>query len=1523
MTKILLVDDEPALLDVGKLFIERSGDISVDTAADGAEALEKLSSHYYDCIVSDYDMPGMNGIDLLKAVRERDPGIPFIVFTGKGREEVVIDAINHGADFYLQKGGAPGAQFAELTHKIRQGIRRRITEKRNAHLMSVLHAIRDVHHLIASERDAESLMRKVAQLLVEARGYRHVWILLLDGEGRTKTAVEAGIGDKFRNFAAMLDRGEFPPCVRDVTDTRCVVTVTDSATACRGCPLMHEHHAISTMATPIEAGGKLFGVLSATLPREFAADEEEQTLFYELGEDLGFALQANEAVVRRERAEDALKESEALYRAVFETTGTAMVILDDDRTIAYANREMTRLSGYSRDELEGQMAWTAFIPEDFLDRMEERRRIRRLEPGRAPQSYEFVFLNRQGERRHGLLTTSVIPGTGRSVVSVLDITGLKEAQAALDESEEKFRSLSESSIVGIYVIRDGRFVYFNPAMSAVFGYSQEELLTVSPYDLVHPEDRATVRENIARRLAGEAGMKYTFRGVTKTGEVRWFEVFGGTTVYDGSPAVIGTLIDVTGHREMRLALEESEQKYRSFVDNTASGVVVAQDGRIRYANPMMTEHLGREPDGSDAMSFEHYVHPDDLEFVAVMHRRRLAGEDVPENYVIRVIDKSGNVRMMAMNVSVITWEGRPATLSFLTDITREFALREAQQEADANYRTLLESAPVGIAVLCRGRVAYANRRIRDLLGAAATGDPAISDLLEFVHPACREAARALFAENCAGERQSGFSHVKMLGLDGREIEAEVGTVPITYRGAAAVCILVRDVTEQKQSERKYHESRQQLAMALESANMGIWAVDLTTGRQSMDVRAAEIAGYSPGDFSGTAEEWRSLVHPDDLGAVTEAIRSHLDGASPSYDAEYRLRHKEGRYVWVHSAGRIAKRDRDGNPLFVTGVMHDITGKKEVAEALRRSEETFRVLTESALDAIVMTGADGRIAVWNRAAERIFGYAAPEAVGRKFHDFLAPGRCSGTRPPWHPHPNREDALPGGPAEIECVRKNGDRFPAEVTLASIRRDDGLWMIAIVRDISVRREAEASLRKSEEHLRAILDATPNIAFVKVGIDDGGDAIVEFSHGAAGIFGYSREEVFGKSVRHLSPPDEEETVPGMLADLRESVTDRVRQVRMMKKGGEVFPAVATVVPLFGPGGKVEGAWCIIVDLTEQRRSREDLLIKTTALDVSSTAVSMLEPDGTIFYANESFARMWGYAGRDEVIGMECIVLGQAHDRYPEVVRTLHETGSFVGVLEFDRRNASPITLHVSATAVMGDGDGPLCIIVSMIDLTELEQYRRGLEQANEKLNILSDITRHDILNQLAAIRGYLSFVRSDYPDDPSGYVDKVEQAAETIEHQISFTRDYQHMGVVAPEWQRVDLLVEEGRWELDTGHIGVAVSTGPLEVYADPLLRKVFYNLLDNALRHGGNVTRISVSFTVAEGGAVLLFEDDGAGIGADMKEKIFRRGVGRNTGYGLFLVREILDITGISIRETGTEGAGARFEIFVPDGVWRMAR
>lgn len=128
MIRVLYVDDEAGLLEIGKLFLESLGEFSVNTVISASAALRLLNEQTFDAIISDYQMPGMDGIAFLKEVRQRAGEIPFILFTGRGREEIVIEAINNGVDFYIQKGGEPTAQFAELAHKIRQAVKRKNAE---------------------------------------------------------------------------------------------------------------------------------------------------------------------------------------------------------------------------------------------------------------------------------------------------------------------------------------------------------------------------------------------------------------------------------------------------------------------------------------------------------------------------------------------------------------------------------------------------------------------------------------------------------------------------------------------------------------------------------------------------------------------------------------------------------------------------------------------------------------------------------------------------------------------------------------------------------------------------------------------------------------------------------------------------------------------------------------------------------------------------------------------------------------------------------------------------------------------------------------------------------------------------------------------------------------------------------------------------------------------------------------------------------------------------------------------------
>jgi len=224
--------------------------------------------------------------------------------------------------------------------------------------------------------------------------------------------------------------------------------------------------------------------------------------------------------------------------------------------------------------------------------------------------------------------------------------------------------------------------------------------------------------------------------------------------------------------------------------------------------------------------------------------------------------------------------------------------------------------------------------------------------------------------------------------------------------------------------------------------------------------------------------------------------------------------------------------------------------------------------------------------------------------------------------------------------------------------------------------------------------------------------------------------------------------------------------------------------------------------------------------------------------------------------------------------------------------------------------------------DITERKRAEEALRQANNKLNILSSITRHDILNQITILRGYLELSKKDFQGTKhETFIDREEQAAVAIQRQIEFTRYYQDIGVNAPKWQKAEAVIREALAQLNPPGVDVQVAVPGIEIFADPQIVKVFFNLLENSLRHGERVTAMSFSSLESDAGLVITYRDNGVGITSDDKPKLFQKGFGKHTGLGLFLSREILSITGITITENGEPGKGVRFEITVPNGAWRF--
>ena len=225
-----------------------------------------------------------------------------------------------------------------------------------------------------------------------------------------------------------------------------------------------------------------------------------------------------------------------------------------------------------------------------------------------------------------------------------------------------------------------------------------------------------------------------------------------------------------------------------------------------------------------------------------------------------------------------------------------------------------------------------------------------------------------------------------------------------------------------------------------------------------------------------------------------------------------------------------------------------------------------------------------------------------------------------------------------------------------------------------------------------------------------------------------------------------------------------------------------------------------------------------------------------------------------------------------------------------------------------------------------ERKMVEAALESANKKLKLMADITRHDLLNQLSSMQGYLELAAIERDENKElawKYVDKAVLILTQTVNTVKFTKEYQDIGIKSPIWQNCKLVVSRSLQHTSLNHVDfINQIPNNLEIYADPLIEKVFSNLTENAVRYGEKISKIVIRYEVLNDVRRIIFEDDGIGIPEDEKEKIFLFQYGKNTGQGLFLSREILLITGISIKETGISGIGAKFEMICPDETIRFS-
>ncbi|MFA5347171.1 MAG: PAS domain S-box protein [Methanoregula sp.] len=361
--------------------------------------------------------------------------------------------------------------------------------------------------------------------------------------------------------------------------------------------------------------------------------------------------------------------------------------------------------------------------------------------------------------------------------------------------------------------------------------------------------------------------------------------------------------------------------------------------------------------------------------------------------------------------------------------------------------------------------------------------------------------------------------------------------------------------------------------------------------------------------------------------------------------------------------------------------------------------------------------------------------------------------------------------------------------------------------------------------------------------------------------------------------------------------------------------PATLEVIasPLYDQKGQYAGAIESLYPITEIREKDEKF---HRLFDTADHGILILESDSKkIIDANSFISNLTGYS-HENLIGRNLRETGFFRDTPVEQFYKELENSAYVLYNDIPLETKDGRIIDVEFVSEVYSFHDELVIQCSVYDISGRKQIENARVLARKNLNLFSSITRHDILNQLMVVSGSLELASYGLQEpELLQHLNRAQAAAKNIQRQITFSREYENLGAEAPAWQRVSAVIHRAFFELHTDAITLDIPQDTIDIYADPLLEKVFFHLFNYAYRHGEKVTRIEVSYQYATTGLILAITDNGIGISPEDKPRLFVRSSGNEKALGLFLAQTILEITGLTIRESGEYKKGTRFEIIIP--------
>jgi PAS domain S-box-containing protein len=746
-----------------------------------------------------------------------------------------------------------------------------------------------------------------------------------------------------------------------------------------------------------------------------------------------------------------------------------------------------------------------------------------------------------------------------------------------------------------------------------------------------------------------------------------------------------------------------------------------------------------------------------------------------------------------------------------------------------------------------------------------------------------------------------------------------------FLGNVAVC---SDITERKKAEEKLKASEEKYQTTFKASTDALMLLD-EKGFFDCNRSTLELFGCR------SVEEFTAF-HPADLSPPnqTDGIPS-INAAMSHIQKAFQI--GADHFFWIHKRKddavfpadvlltRMTLKGRE----VLQATVRDITNQKKTEEALRKSEERYRELVNCVPEMVFECDLTGKITYISQRTFDFTGFTNEDLEGRNMLDFLVPDDRK------RAVENMKRSFAGenlGSTEYSLFRKDGTTYPTLVrTSRIISENKVIGLRGIVIEITELKKAEEALRKSEERFRHLLLSSPDTVHLLDPISHKVELLNRDE-----FLGYSRSELEGaNSILTWLHPNDGQLMQSYYQLVLKGTPDGQKPIeyRLKNKAGswEWVRSRATIVR-YDEQGKPSQILVTLTVITEQKKVEESLKEseeKFRNLSEESPNVIFINKEGRVLYANKKSEDLTGYT-REDLYSPSFNFLSLCAPEYVEVMKssyTKHMRGDDAPPYDYVLISKSGKRIDVMITSKLINFDGKKAILGIVTDISELKKAQETLNRTmnelvsvNEKLGVVGRLTRHDIRNKLSAITCYTYLLKKKHKDqaDIVEALGKIEQAVRDSVKIFDFAKMYEQIGVEELSYVDVGKAVEEASALFSGLTIKVVNGCHGRSVLADSFLRQMFYNFIDNTRKYGVKATTIKVYCEQEDSDGVrLIYEDDGVGISTENKSKLFKEGfsTGGSTGFGLFLIKKMIEVYGWTISEEGEPGKGAKFILTIP--------